>query len=81
MGMSRKGAESHIRRLALLSRAVAWLPARERYVVVRRYGLDGGAVESGAAIGRTLGLGRERVRAIQQRAEVRLSWLLRAVPR
>jgi RNA polymerase primary sigma factor len=53
----------------VLRRAVAQLPEREREVVKRRYGLNGDAdPKSLEAIGKELGLTRERVRQIEARA-------------
>ena len=48
------------------------LPERERYVVERRYGLDGGGCTTLAEIGAGIGLTRERVRQIQNSALRRL---------
>jgi RNA polymerase primary sigma factor len=44
------------------------LPERQRYVVKRRYGLDGGECASLKDIGQELGVTRERVRQIQKAA-------------
>jgi RNA polymerase primary sigma factor len=53
----------------VLRRAVAQLPEREREVVKRRYGLNGDSdPKSLEAIGRELGLTRERVRQIEASA-------------
>ncbi len=53
----------------VLHRAVAQLPDREREVVKRRYGLDGDRDPASLeAIGRELGLTRERVRQIEANA-------------
>jgi RNA polymerase primary sigma factor len=53
----------------VLRRAVAQLPDREREVVQRRYGLDGDRDPASLeAIGRELGLTRERVRQIEASA-------------
>ncbi len=60
------------------------LPARERQVIVLRYGLDGAEKpETLEAIGRKLGLTRERVRQIELETLRRLSALheMMAVPR
>lgn len=48
------------------------LPPRQREVLVRRYGIDGHAMQSLAEVASALGLSRERVRQIQQEALVRL---------
>ena len=48
------------------------LPERERYIVERRYGLDGGGCASLGEIGREIGVTRERVRQIQTVALRRL---------
>ena len=53
----------------VLRRAVAQLPDREREVVKRRYGLNGDRDPASLdAIGRELGLTRERVRQIEANA-------------
>jgi RNA polymerase primary sigma factor len=44
------------------------LSERERRLLERRYGLDGGEEESLAAIGRRLGVSRERARQLEERA-------------
>jgi RNA polymerase primary sigma factor len=51
---------------------LATLPERERYVVERRYGLDGEGCASLAEIGLSIGITRERVRQIQSSALRRL---------
>lgn len=51
---------------------LATLPERERYVVERRYGLDGEGCASLAQIGLNIGITRERVRQIQSSALRRL---------
>ena len=48
------------------------LPERERYVVERRFGLDGEGCASLAEIGLSIGITRERVRQIQSSALRRL---------
>ena len=48
------------------------LPERERYVVERRYGLDGGGCATLEEIGEGIGITRERVRQIQSAALRRL---------
>jgi RNA polymerase primary sigma factor len=58
----------------VLRRAVAQLPEREREVVKRRYGLNGDRDPASLeAIGRELGLTRERVRQIEANALEHLS--------
>jgi RNA polymerase primary sigma factor len=53
----------------VLRRAVAQLPEREREVVKRRYGLNGDRDPASLeAIGRELGMTRERVRQIEAKA-------------
>jgi RNA polymerase primary sigma factor len=51
------------------------LPERERYVVERRYGLDGGRCATLAEIGEEVGVTRERARQIQAHALRRLRTL------
>jgi RNA polymerase primary sigma factor len=52
--------------------AVGRLPERARYVLVRRYGLDGRDSATLAELAEELGLTRERVRQLQREAERRL---------
>jgi RNA polymerase primary sigma factor len=61
------------RRAAVLHRAIRALPAREREVLVLRFGLDGGEPEPLREIGRQLGITQERVRQIESRALSRLA--------
>jgi RNA polymerase primary sigma factor len=49
-----------------------YLPARHREVLVRRYGLNGGRVQSHEEIGRWLGVGEERIRQIERESLHRL---------
>jgi len=51
------------------------LPERERYVIERRYGLDGGRCATLAEIGEEVGVTRERARQIQNAALRRLRTL------
>jgi RNA polymerase primary sigma factor len=51
-----------------LSRMLARVPQRERRILFLRYGLEGNAPRSLAEIGDELGLTRERVRQLEQRA-------------
>jgi RNA polymerase primary sigma factor len=48
------------------------LAERERYVVKRRYGLDGEGQASLAEIGMSMGITRERVRQVQRGALLKL---------
>jgi RNA polymerase primary sigma factor len=52
-----------------LGEAIERLPERERYVLVRRYGLDGRDPATLAELGNELGVTRERVRQLQKRGE------------
>jgi RNA polymerase primary sigma factor len=61
------------RRAAILRRAVADLPEREREVLIMRYGMDGGEPAPLREIGRHLGITQERVRQIESRALARLA--------
>ena len=54
---------------------LAELPERERYVIERRYGLDGGRCATLAEIGEEVGVTRERARQIQNAALRRLRTL------
>jgi RNA polymerase sigma factor (sigma-70 family) len=58
--------------LIKLRRQVRALPARERMVVARRFGLDGEAPVTLGDVGRHLGISRERVRQIERAALARL---------
>ena len=55
-----------------LQESMGEMSARERHVLVRRYGLDDRAPATLAKLGNELGLTRERVRQIQHNAERRL---------
>ena len=55
-----------------VSAMLRFLPDRHREVLVRRYGLDGSAVQTHREIGRSLGVGDERTRQIEQEALRRL---------
>jgi RNA polymerase primary sigma factor len=57
---------------ALITVATRELPPQWRTIIVRRFGLDGGPAMTLAAIGEALGLSRERVRQIEQKAMARL---------
>jgi RNA polymerase primary sigma factor len=60
-------AESRMER-QLLMRGVRQLNPREREIIERRFGLDGMASETLEQIGASMGITRERVRQIQQKA-------------
>jgi RNA polymerase primary sigma factor len=57
---------------SLLKESMAEMSARERHVLVRRYGLDDRAPASLAELSDELGITRERVRQLQHNAERRL---------
>ena len=58
--------------MALLFKALERLPERERHVILRRHGLDGGEPATLRELAEELGLSRERVRQLQRDAERRL---------
>lgn len=70
------GSESHvISKLALVALeqfGLGALDARELYVIVRRFGLDGEPTEKLAEIGESLALSREAVRQIESKALAKL---------
>jgi RNA polymerase primary sigma factor len=57
---------------ALLEESMGEISARERHILVRRYGLNERAPASLAELGAELGVTRERVRQLQRSAEHRL---------
>ena len=57
---------------ALGSYGLTALDARELYVIVRRFGLDGEPLEKLTEIGETLALSREAVRQIEAKALAKL---------
>lgn len=52
-----------------LEKAIEGLPQRERYVLVRRYGLDNREPATLAELSRELGLSKERIRVLQRNTE------------
>lgn len=58
---------------AVGSRGLPSLDSRERYVLARRFGLDGKPQQSLRVIGERLGLSREGVRQIQEKALAKLA--------
>jgi RNA polymerase primary sigma factor len=52
-----------------LEEAIERLPERTRYVLVRRYGLDGREPATLVELGYDMGISRERVRQLQREAE------------
>lgn len=58
--------------LAAVQHVLGELPARERYVIERRFGLDGSAPQTLKSIGRHLKLTRERTRQLQEEALLKL---------
>jgi RNA polymerase primary sigma factor len=64
-------AADSLRRLAV-QKALANLPERQRRIVELRYGFGGGEATSLEAIGKELGLTRERVRQLEREALTRL---------
>jgi RNA polymerase primary sigma factor len=67
-------AEAVIREMenTRLQQSMVRMPARERHVLVRRYGLDDRAPATLAELSDELGIAHERVRQIQRNAERRL---------
>ncbi|TKB74433.1 MAG: sigma-70 family RNA polymerase sigma factor [Nitrospira sp.] len=59
---------AHVRRRRDVMEWVRALPEKERQVVIRRFGLDGGEGQTLEDIGRSLGLTRERIRQIETTA-------------
>jgi RNA polymerase primary sigma factor/RNA polymerase nonessential primary-like sigma factor len=57
---------------AVVGKGLPSLDARARYVLTRRFGLDGEPAQSLRVIGERLGLSREGVRQIQQKALAKL---------
>lgn len=65
------GPESEVESVALrglLDRALADLPARERFILEHRFGLSDDHTRSLEELGRDLGVSRERVRQLEARA-------------
>ena len=65
---------------ALVRAGVATLAPRERAIVVAHYGLDGGPPQSFAAIGRRLGVTRQRVQQLHAAALVWLAQPAQSLP-
>jgi RNA polymerase primary sigma factor len=65
---------------AHLKRAIEALPEQERYVLIRRYGLDDRDPATLAELSRELGLSKERVRRLQSETEHTLRETARAEP-
>jgi RNA polymerase primary sigma factor len=65
---------------AHLKRAIERLPEQERYVLIRRYGLDDRDPATLAELSRELGLSKERVRRLQYETEHALRETVRAEP-
>ena len=63
--------------LKLIAAAIDALPRRKHHIIIRRYGLDGEPEQTLGEIGDTLDLTRERVRQLQNNAEVALREKLR----
>jgi RNA polymerase primary sigma factor len=66
---------------AWLREAIGRLPQKARYVLVRRYGLDGRDPPTLAELAAELGLSRERVRQLQREAEFLLKSGTRRITR
>ena len=66
---------------AWLREAIGRLPQKARYVLVRRYGLDGRDPPTLAELAAELELSRERVRQLQREAEFLLKSGTKRVPR
>ena len=60
-----------------LRAALEHLPGRARHLLARRYGLDGDEPATLRELAAELGISRERVRQLQERAEMALVQLLR----
>jgi RNA polymerase sigma factor (sigma-70 family) len=75
------GSELHAERLQrVLERNSAGLTNREWVVLARRFAMDGGDEQTLAQVGHTLGLSKERVRQIQNRALGKIRKALQADP-
>jgi RNA polymerase primary sigma factor len=62
------GATANNARTAELAAAIERLDPRQKYVVLRRFGLDGEPSETLEEVGGALGITRERVRQLETRA-------------
>ena len=56
----------------ILSRALRQLPARERYILERRFGMRDGSELTLEAVSRILKLSKERVRQLEREALLKL---------
>ncbi len=64
--------ESQNRRTAVVGRWLDRLDKRERRILASRYGIDGGPEQTMHQIGRDLGISKERVRQLVNRAQAKL---------
>ncbi|MGH7255756.1 MAG: sigma factor-like helix-turn-helix DNA-binding protein, partial [Nitrospirales bacterium] len=71
-GVSPSRTAEGIQRRTEVMQWVRTLQDKEKMVILRRFGLDGGEAQTLEEIGRQLGLTRERVRQIETAALVRL---------
>jgi RNA polymerase primary sigma factor len=61
-----------------LCRLLETLPSRERQILERRYGLDGGHPATLDELGRTFNVTRERIRQLEKKSLTKLQGLARA---
>jgi RNA polymerase primary sigma factor len=69
--------ESQNRRTAMVGRWLDRLDKRERRILASRYGIDGGPEQTMLQIGRDLGISKERVRQLVNRAQAKLQGFAR----
>jgi RNA polymerase primary sigma factor len=60
------------RMMSAVRRWLGWLEERERRVIANGYGIGGGSQQTLTQIGQQLGISKERVRQIEQRARAKL---------